>query len=124
MKKVAIEGVAETLSANPNIIAAWTFGSARDGQVRDGGDLDIGIFSESRPGLDELATLRADLEETLCFGEIDLVVLNDASSVLRFEAVSGRLVYCRDASRCAEFVSLTAREYEDEMALAQRHLHA
>jgi hypothetical protein len=36
-----------------------------------------------------------------------------------FEAISGRPIYCRDHGRRAEFASLTAREYEDEMALAR-----
>ena len=124
MQKIAIEDAAETLSANRNIVAAWAFGSAANGEIRPGADLDLAMLCESKPGFDELDTLRADLQKTLHFYDIDLAVLNNASAVLRFEAVSGRLVYCRDASRCAEFVSLTAREYEDEMALAQRHLHA
>jgi predicted nucleotidyltransferase len=53
----------------PQVIAAWAFGSAKDGEIRPGGDLDIAVLFEGY------------------------------------------------ASRQAEFVSLTAREYEDEMAL-------
>jgi hypothetical protein len=52
----------------------------------------------------------------LAFDEIDLVALNDASPILRFEAVSDRPVNVTDLERRAAFVSLTAREYEDEMA--------
>jgi hypothetical protein len=47
------------------------------------------------------------------------VVLNDASPILRFEALCGRRICCADENRCAEFASLTAREYEDEMALCR-----
>lgn len=71
---------------------------------------------------DEWATLRADLQQTLQFERIDLVILNQANPILRFEAVSGRPVFCRDAARRAEFVSLTAREYEDEMAWVRRSM--
>jgi hypothetical protein len=53
---------------------------------------------------------------------IDLVVLNAAAPILRFEAVSGRLLFCRDATQRAAFVSLTAREYEESMAMVQRAL--
>lgn len=42
--------------------------------------------------------------------------LNEANPILRFEAVSGKRLFCRDLSALAEFVSLAAREYEDEMA--------
>lgn len=50
------------------------------------------------------------------------MILNDANPILRFEAVSGRMLFCRDIQRMADFVSLTAREYEDEMAQWQRAL--
>ena len=102
--------------AAPNVIAVWAFGSAQDGHIREGGDLDIGILFESPPSLDELAELRSDLQQALRFDEIDLVALNRANPLLRFEALSGRLIFCRDLVSRADFASLTAREYEDEMA--------
>jgi hypothetical protein len=52
----------------------------------------------------------------LAYDDIDLVVLNDVSPILRFEAISGRPVYVADMEQRATFSSLTAREYEDEMA--------
>lgn len=124
MRKIAVEKAAKLLSGNGNIVAAWLFGSSKGGRARDGADLDIGVFFESMPGLDELACLRADLQTALNFDQIDLVVLNGSSAVLRFEAASGRLLYSGDDQRRAGFVSLAAREYEDEMALARRHLAA
>jgi hypothetical protein len=82
----------------------------------------IGVLFGVPPTLDELADLRADLQEAVQFDNIDLVVLNAAAPILRFEAVSGRLLFCRNASRRAAFVSLTAREYEESMAMVQRAL--
>jgi predicted nucleotidyltransferase len=101
----------------PQVIAAWAFGSAKDGEIRPGGDLDIAVLFEENPNLDERLELLIQLQQAFDFEDVDLVVLNSASPITRFEAVSGRLLYSRDASRRAEFVSLTAREYEDEMAL-------
>jgi hypothetical protein len=75
-----------------------------------------------RPDLSELTDLRASLQDALQFDEIDLVVLNNASPITRFEAVSGQLLYGRDRSQTAGFVSLTAREYEDTIAFARRGL--
>jgi len=121
---IRIEDAKQVFSTRPNVVAVWAFGSAKGGRVRPGADLDIGVLFQSKPGLDELASLRAELQKTLHFDEIDLVVLDDSSSILRFEATSGRRIYCRDAARCAEFVSLAAREYEDEMALIQRSIGA
>ena len=120
MPRLSIERATELLSGRENIAAAWVFGSGKDGQIRPGGDFDIGVLFVNKPSLDELADLRADLQQALHFEEIDLSVLNDASAVLRFEAARGRLLCCRDRGEVAGFVSLAAREYEDEMALAER----
>ncbi len=72
---------------------------------------------------EELTDLLGDLQDAFHFENIDLVPLtNDSSPILRFEAVSGRLLFCRDAAKRAEFVSLAAREYEEAMAMIQRAL--
>lgn len=104
------------LSQHPEVIAAWCFGSAQTGLIQPGSDLDLGILFERLPNLDQLLRLIADLQTALSFENIDLVPLNKADPILRFEAVSGRSIFCRDLARRAEFVSLTAREYEDAMA--------
>ena len=100
----------------PEVIAAWAFGSAWNGQIAPGSDADVGVWFETRPTFERQLALLARLQEALGADEVDLVVLNDANPVLRFEAISGRSLFCRDRSRCAGFASLTAREYEDAMA--------
>ena len=101
----------------PYVIAAWVFGSAKEGKIRPGGDLDIAVLCDRSPTLDERIELLLQLQRAFNFEDVDLLVLNSAAPITRFEAVSGRLIFSRDPSRQAEFVSLTAREYEDEMAL-------
>jgi predicted nucleotidyltransferase len=122
MCNVNSDNAAPVLASRPNVLAAWVFGSAQEGHVRAGSDLDIGVLFAVPPSLDALADLRADLQEAWQFDNVDLVVLNHASPILRFEAVSGRLLFCRDAGRRAAFVSLTAREYEESIAMVQRAL--
>lgn len=106
----------------PGLIGAWVFGSAKEGTVRPGSDIDIGVWLEELPSFDEQLDLLGRLEAALSGVEFDLVILNEANAILRFEAVSGRLLYCRDLSRCAGFASLAAREHEDEMAQWRRAL--
>ncbi len=48
------------------------------------------------------------------------MLLNSAGAISSFEAVSGKSLYCRDKGRRAEFVSLAARQYEDDMAFMAR----
>ena len=108
----------------PNIVAVWVFGSAKEGVVREGGDLDLGVLFHTKPSFDELLELRAELQEELHIEEIDVIPLNEASPILCFEAVCGRCLYSADDSLKASFVSLTAREYEDEMAMLEKYVHA
>ncbi|WP_025322972.1 type VII toxin-antitoxin system MntA family adenylyltransferase antitoxin [Deferrisoma camini] len=125
MCTVDVDAAVRVLAACTNVVAAWVFGSASGGRVRPGGDVDVAVLFRRPPSLDELADLRADLQEALGFEEIDLVPLTDESpAALRFEALSGRRVFCRDVGRVAEFQSLASREYEDDMAFAARGLRA
>ncbi|MCA9932119.1 MAG: nucleotidyltransferase domain-containing protein [Anaerolineales bacterium] len=110
------------LQSTLKVIAAWAFGSAIDGKVRPGADADIGILTESPLTFDEQLDLIGKIQTALQFENVDLVVLNTANPILRFEAVSGRRLYCRDTAKMAAFVSLTAREYEDEVAQWQHAL--
>lgn len=114
--------IAHIWKDTPGLVAVWAFGSSQDGQVGPGSDMDIAVLFESPPSLEAQIALLAELQDALHFEDIDLVVLNDANPILRFEAISGRPLFCRDPGRRAEFASLTAREYEDEMALWQRSL--
>lgn len=117
--KIPLEHL-QTGLRDPRIVGAWLFGSARDGEVRPGGDLDIGVLFDGNPGLDALAECRGRLQRAAGFEEVDLVPLHTASPLVRFEALCGRRLVCADENRCAEFASLTAREHEDEMAMCMR----
>ena len=84
------------------------------------------VLSRSAQTLDEV------LLELRSLGQVTEAQLHDdwrtrrviaqGSPILRFEAASGRLLCCRDAGRRATFVSLTAREYEESIAMVQRAL--
>jgi uncharacterized protein len=116
MSVVDWQKASQIFENTPEVIAAWGFGSAKEGEIRPGGDLDLGVLFDRSPTLAERVDLLIRLEKALMVEEIDLVVLNGASSITRFEAVSGRLIFSRDPGKQADFVSLTAREYEYDMA--------
>jgi len=99
-----------------NIVAAWGFGSAKEGVVRPGSDLDIAIFFFRKSTLMERLALLADLQQAAGLEEVDLLILNEASPIARMEALSGSLLFCRDDGVRSSFTSLAAREYESEMA--------
>ena len=115
-RTIDLEALRPVWESAAGVVAAWAFGSAQDGQLRPGGDLDIGVLLAQPPTFDQQLDLLGRLQDALGLDEVDLVVLNEAHPILRFEAVSGRRLFTRDLLALAEFVSLTAREYEDEMA--------
>ncbi|MGD0652433.1 MAG: nucleotidyltransferase domain-containing protein [Verrucomicrobiia bacterium] len=124
MSNVDLRKAQPVFASDDRIVGAWVFGSAQTGELRGEADLDVAVLFRSRPNLDTLCELRARLQETLGVEAIDLVVLNDASPLLAFEALCGRRLYSRDDDACAEFASLTARQYEDEKAQCEFHMLA
>lgn len=105
----------------PGLVAVWSFGSAQDGKIAFGSDLDIALLFAEAPEFETLCNIRADLQEMLELEEIDLMNLNTASVVSAMEAISGTPLFCRDLGKRAEFASLISRQYEDDMAQLRRH---
>ncbi|MDF1553614.1 MAG: nucleotidyltransferase domain-containing protein [Deferrisomatales bacterium] len=110
------------LEAFPDVIPAWAFGSARDGELRLGSDLDIATLVTAGPSLVERADLREALQTALGVEAMDLVVLPTRSLLLAMEAVCGRCLLVRDPDQVAVYVSQVAREAEDETAFFRRDL--
>jgi len=115
------EDIAAKLEADPRVTLAVIFGSAKDGTVRSGSDVDIGILLSPRPTPQEFYSFyQAVAKQLSSIPELDLIDLSQASSILAFEAISGRRLVVRDADAVAAFVSETARQYEDDMLHAAR----
>jgi uncharacterized protein len=104
----------------PEVVFALLHGSARDGHVRPGGDVDIALFVEGRVELELYARVMKVVEEVAPGAEADVGILNHAEPVYLFEALKGRLLFCRDMDRYVHFFSLTCREYESQMASYRR----
>ena len=103
-----------------DVAAAMVFGSAQNGVVRDGGDLDLAVLYRQTISPNRLFELMAEITETIGFDNVDLINLNTAGTVLAFEALSGTVICRNDRTQLALFSSLVAREYEDEMAQLDR----
>lgn len=122
MYRVDLNNLSNIFATDPNVVAAWAFGSAKDGTVGKESDIDIAVLFACKPSLDERRNLADALERRLKRAPVDLVVLNGASAVLRFEALSGRKIYSTDMESEATFQSLAAREYEYAIWLLKRGL--
>lgn len=111
-----LDKLAAEFAADPRIVFAVLFGSSRDGTVRPGSDVDIGVLLD--PALQPLDFYRFYVAMTARLKdipELDLVDLNHAGTILAFEALCGRRLFVRDADAVATFSSRVAREYESDM---------
>lgn len=103
------------------IVFAYLIGSARNGIVPAGGDLDLAVFFDRNTPMswDIISGIMKTVEEQYPGTECDPGILNTAGCVYRFEALKGVLLFVREANRdeYTEFYSMTCREYEDWLAL-------
>lgn len=108
-----LQRVREVLARYPAVQGAYLFGSHARGGAAPGSDLDIGLVGPR----DELEARRLDLLADLTAAgvdRVDLVLLDGADTVLRFEAVSPNcLVYRREGFDHGSYFSLALRKYFD-----------
>ncbi len=105
----------------PGVIAASLFGSQATGRVGGLSDVDVALWRE--PLVPEQAhALRIELTDAaagaLGTGEVDLVVLNDASPSLRFHAIrDGVRLLDRDPGARVRLETAAVLEYLDTAPL-------
>jgi len=123
--KLDLDRLRAVFASDPRVVLAVLFGSAVDGTVRAGSDVDIGVLLTPALSPLEFYAFYQDIATRLSeIGELDLVDLNHAGSVLAFEALCGRRLFVRDPETVAAFASLVARQYEDDMQHARRYAAA
>ena len=99
----------------PEMLFALLLGSARDGRIPPGGDLDIAVSLESGLNLTLVERITAIVQRVLPDIDIDIGCFDRAEPVYRFEALKGRLLFARDNDRFLDAYSLACREYESQM---------
>lgn len=104
-----------------NISLAILFGSQATGRALPGSDFDLAVWLEGGELLtDGLEAARArrqllrDIIDYLKTGNVDLVILNHTSPLLKFQvARTGRPLYQKTRSLFADFCSRALREHND-----------
>ena len=108
--------------ACPEVVFAFPTGSAANGLVAVGSDLDVALYVEDRVSWETLRKVHDVVELRLPGVHCDLGSLNQEEPVYRFEALKGHLLFVRTLEVYLRFYSLTCREYESQMADYERQL--
>lgn len=105
--------LAQVFDLRTDIRFAVLFGSAATGATDQARDVDIAISPKRPLSWIELAELAVALEE-VAGKEVDLVEIDDASTLLRWEVLqTGRPIAIADADAWRAFQTRLAFEYDD-----------
>ena len=131
-----VEGLRAYLRTQPDVIAAYLFGSHAAGRPRPGSDIDIALLLEQPPAAEDdidaaLARFdrRMDLEmamERFVQGKpLDLVILNRSPILLQFQVLyNGLLLYEGDREKRVDFEVRTVKQYYDWKVIHDRMTEA
>ena len=116
-----VDRLAKAIQENcPEAVFAFLHGSAKDGTVEEGSDIDIALYLDGKPKFGVYSRVMDVVESIITGPECDVGILNNAEPIYRFEALKGRMLFCRDKEQYLRFFSLTCREYEDQVADYER----
>ncbi len=111
--------LAQVFRAFPEVRAVFLFDSHAEGRAGPESDLDLGVVLEE--GVADPGTLRLRLLQALAeagFDRVDLVLLNGADPVTRYEAVRpNQLLFAREGFDRGGYYSRVLREYLDLLPL-------
>jgi hypothetical protein len=121
--RAAVErAIAESVSDEPAVIAAYLFGSVARGTAGPLSDVDLGLLLRSGSGDSAICARVMDrMCRRLGPSRIDVVSLTDAPLPLRYQVVrDGAVVLCRDAAALERFVADSILQYLDFKPLRDR----
>lgn len=121
--KTLSETIAELCRKEQGIIAAYLFGSSVTRDVRKARDIDVAILVEPVEADDFPLLAFASHLERVCGRPVDLVLLNRAGEVLKYQVRRfGRLIFERDPVRRKQFEIKGRKLYEDFLHLHRRYV--
>jgi hypothetical protein len=112
------ERLRAALDGLPDVRLAFLFGSRAAGRARPDSDIDVALLLDDQSaGAERGATLRrlaATLGRSVSAAHLDLVILNDAPSLLRHRVLrDGVLLMTRTPEDRVRFAIKTIRDYQD-----------
>lgn len=112
-----IKSLVDYLATQPDVLAAYLFGSYATGKARPGSDVDVAVLlsgTDKMERFERRLQLMGEVEEALGRRPADVVVLNDAPPLLTHQVLrEGRLVFERNRAARVEFEVRAGQMYTD-----------
>ena len=112
--EMMLQRLREILRGDPRVKFAYAFGSVVTGSAGPLSDIDVAVYLDAKT---DAFVVQAALMERLIRGlgveKVDLVILNNAPSVLRYAVISDGKVIKEDKPRRVQFEVATLTEYLD-----------
>ena len=96
------QALAKVLNDEPQVLAAYHFGSSSDGTAHASSDVDVGVLFCTRVPLEELIRIEARLDDSIP-QTVDLVDVKRAGPFVALEIIRGDRIFCRDETATDEF---------------------
>lgn len=114
--QVDIAALTEYFARQPDVVAAYLFGSHVLGKARPESDVDTAVLLSEEDGFarfERRLRLMSEVSE-VCGREADVIVLNDAPPILQHQVLRhGRLIFERDRRARVEFEVRAGKVYAD-----------
>jgi hypothetical protein len=115
-----LQQAATELARDLRVKAVWGFGSRARDEAVETSDVDVAVLLDGRLSLRDELRLRSKVIEALGRDDVDLVVLNQAPPLLRYEVIAaGSRLFARDEENADDFEMRAARECWDTAHLRE-----
>lgn len=104
--------ITDYLSKYADIRLVFLFGSIAAGHHSEASDIDLAILFKTKPDfyfLDDIKNALSGFTKR----EVDIVVLNDASPIIKMQVLKKGIPLIRRGKSCEEFFTRTVEEYAD-----------
>ena len=113
MDKTILEQLGNFFSGRDNVLLAILFGSAAGESFTGKSDIDIAVQFRETPDSQDFLHIK-DSVSALVNRETDIVVLNEASPIVRMQALkNGIVLFSRSSTVYSDFFVRTVKDYDD-----------
>lgn len=112
-RSMLLDILKEYFKDKDDVLLAFIFGSSVKDRLTKKSDIDIAVLFKRMPDFKEVLRIADDLSE-LVKREIDIVILNNSSPIIRMQVLkNGVLVVNKDKAIYNDFFVRTIKEYDD-----------